>query len=59
MGLVPNVDPAIALNLLHRALEFQVTYGAVLLSFLGKQHFEILGCGVRLRVPFQGRCTGD
>ncbi|KIL67170.1 hypothetical protein M378DRAFT_74364 [Amanita muscaria Koide BX008] len=47
MGLVPNVDPAIALALLHRALEFQVTYGAVLLSFLGAMHWglEIAGYG--------------
>jgi hypothetical protein len=36
LGLAANVDPTVALSLLHQALEFQVTYGAVLLSFLGE-----------------------
>ncbi|KAF8623333.1 hypothetical protein AX15_006410 [Amanita polypyramis BW_CC] len=44
-GIVHHIDPAVALALLERALDFQVTYGAVLLSFLGAMHWgmEIAG----------------
>jgi len=35
MGVITNMDPGVALNVLDQALNFQVHYGAVLLSFLG------------------------
>lgn len=35
MGVLTNMDPGVALNILDQALNFQVHYGAVLLSFLG------------------------
>lgn len=34
-GTLTNIDPGVALTVLDQALNFQVTYGAVLLSFLG------------------------
>ena len=34
-GVVAGIDPNITLTVLHQALNFQVTYGAVMLSFLG------------------------
>lgn len=34
-GVVTNIDPGVALTILDQALNFQVTYGAVMLSFLG------------------------
>lgn len=34
-GTLTNIDPGVALTILDQALNFQVTYGAVLLSFLG------------------------
>ncbi|KAH9900846.1 hypothetical protein C8Q73DRAFT_636886 [Cubamyces lactineus] len=46
-GLVPNIDPGVAITILDQALNVQVTYGAVLLSFLGALHwgFEFAGYG--------------
>lgn len=46
-GLVPNMDPGVAITLLHQALHVQETYGAVMLSFLGALHwgFEFAGYG--------------
>ncbi|KAI0647573.1 hypothetical protein C8Q79DRAFT_960215 [Trametes meyenii] len=46
-GLVPNIDPGVALTVLDQALSIQTTYGAVLLSFLGALHwgFEFAGFG--------------
>ena len=46
-GLVPNIDPGVAITLLDQALNIQTTYGAVLLSFLGALHwgFEFAGYG--------------
>jgi len=38
-GALPNIDPGVALTLLDRALSIQVTYGAVMLSFLGALHW--------------------
>lgn len=35
-GVVSYMDPGAALAVFDRALEFQVTYGAVMLSFLGQ-----------------------
>ena len=34
-GVLTNIDPGVALTILDRALNIQVTYGAVMLSFLG------------------------
>ncbi|EJF66309.1 hypothetical protein DICSQDRAFT_98350 [Dichomitus squalens LYAD-421 SS1] len=46
-GLVSNIDPGVAITVLHQALSLQTTYGAVLLSFLGAVHwgFEFSGYG--------------
>ncbi|KAF8350405.1 hypothetical protein F5887DRAFT_939031 [Amanita rubescens] len=38
-GVVSYMDPVAALAVFDRALEFQVTYGAVMLSFLGAMHW--------------------
>ncbi|EGN95658.1 hypothetical protein SERLA73DRAFT_186807 [Serpula lacrymans var. lacrymans S7.3] len=47
MGTVTNMDPGVALTILDQALTFQVTYGAVMLSFLGALHWgmEFAGQG--------------
>ena len=34
-GMMIGMDPGVALTLLDQALNLQVTYGAVMLSFLG------------------------
>lgn len=34
-GVATSVDPGVALTILDQALNLQVTYGAVMLSFLG------------------------
>lgn len=39
LGLATNLDPGVALTVLDQALNFQVHYGAVLLSFLGALHW--------------------
>ncbi|KAH7889510.1 hypothetical protein F5I97DRAFT_1800485 [Phlebopus sp. FC_14] len=46
-GVAINIDPGVALTILDQALNFQVTYGAVLLSFLGALHWgmEFAGLG--------------
>ena len=46
-GALLNIDPGVALTLLDRALSIQVTYGAVMLSFLGALHWgmEFSGYG--------------
>ncbi|TFK36366.1 hypothetical protein BDQ12DRAFT_633986 [Crucibulum laeve] len=46
-GLYSSIDPGVALTILDRALTLQVTYGAVMLSFLGALHWgmEIAGYG--------------
>ncbi|PFH51685.1 hypothetical protein AMATHDRAFT_141874 [Amanita thiersii Skay4041] len=38
-GVVTTIDPGVALTVLDKALTFQVTYGAVMLSFLGAMHW--------------------
>ena len=35
-GMAYHIDPSVALAVFNRAVEFQVSYGAVLLSFLGQ-----------------------
>ncbi|KDR73676.1 hypothetical protein GALMADRAFT_71965 [Galerina marginata CBS 339.88] len=46
-GVSIDIDPGVALTILDQALNFQVTYGAVLLSFLGALHWgmEFAGYG--------------
>jgi len=46
-GKVAGLDPGVALGVLNNCLDIQVTYGAVLLSFLGALHwgFEFAGYG--------------
>lgn len=46
-GMVPNIDPGVAITVLDQALRLQMTYGAVMLSFLGALHwgFEFAGYG--------------
>lgn len=34
-GVAVGIDPGVASTILDQALNFQVTYGAVMLSFLG------------------------
>ncbi|KAJ2923222.1 hypothetical protein H1R20_g6399, partial [Candolleomyces eurysporus] len=47
MGLLHTMDPGVASTLLDQALNLQVTYGAVMLSFLGALHwgFEMAAYG--------------
>ncbi|KAJ2916951.1 hypothetical protein MD484_g3453, partial [Candolleomyces efflorescens] len=46
-GIIHTMDPGVASTLLDQALNFQVTYGAVMLSFLGALHwgFEMAAYG--------------
>ncbi|KAL0067061.1 hypothetical protein AAF712_005848 [Marasmius tenuissimus] len=46
-GVPINMDPGVALTILDQALNVQVTYGAVMLSFLGAMHWgmEFAGLG--------------
>ncbi|KAH9981429.1 hypothetical protein BGW80DRAFT_1150658, partial [Lactifluus volemus] len=46
-GVLTSMDPGVALTILDRALSIQVTYGAVMLSFLGALHWgmEFAGLG--------------
>ncbi|MCL6388898.1 DUF3429 domain-containing protein, partial [Pectobacterium carotovorum subsp. carotovorum] len=46
-GVDVGIDPGVAATVLDQALNFQVTYGAVMLSFLGALHwgFEMAGYG--------------
>ncbi|CCM01563.1 uncharacterized protein FIBRA_03623 [Fibroporia radiculosa] len=46
-GLVSSIDPGVAITVLDQALNIQMTYGAVMLSFLGALHwgFEFAGYG--------------
>ena len=37
-GMAIGMDPGVALTLLDQALNLQVTYGAVMLSFLGSSN---------------------
>lgn len=47
IGTITNIDPGVAITVLDQALHIQMTYGAVLLSFLGALHwgFEFAGYG--------------
>ncbi|KAI0784416.1 hypothetical protein C8Q75DRAFT_724474 [Abortiporus biennis] len=47
IGAASGLDPGVAITLLDQALNFQTTYGAVMLSFLGALHwgFEFSGYG--------------
>lgn len=46
-GVMTKIDPGVASTMLDQSLNFQVTYGAVLLSFLGALHwgFEMAAYG--------------
>jgi hypothetical protein len=46
-GIITSIDPGVAHTLLDQALNIQVTYGAVMLSFLGALHWgmEFAGYG--------------
>ncbi|KII88216.1 hypothetical protein PLICRDRAFT_616031 [Plicaturopsis crispa FD-325 SS-3] len=46
-GVITSIDPGVALTVLDQALNIQVTYGAVMLSFLGALHWgmEFAGLG--------------
>ncbi|KIP12289.1 hypothetical protein PHLGIDRAFT_62022 [Phlebiopsis gigantea 11061_1 CR5-6] len=46
-SVVTSIDPGTAITVLHQALDIQVTYGAIILSFLGALHwgFEFAGYG--------------
>ncbi|KAH6895003.1 hypothetical protein BKA70DRAFT_1319222 [Coprinopsis sp. MPI-PUGE-AT-0042] len=46
-GIAVGIDPGVASTILDQALNFQVTYGAILLSMLGAFHwgFEMAGFG--------------
>lgn len=46
-GVGIHIDPGVAITMLHQALDLQVTYGAVLLSFVGALHWgmEFAGYG--------------
>jgi len=48
-GVMTHIDPGVALTVLDQALSVQVTYGAVMLSFLGALHWgmEFAGYGGR------------
>ena len=39
IGTITNIDPGVAITVLDQALHIQMTYGAVLLSFLGALHW--------------------
>jgi hypothetical protein len=41
-GVTTHIDPGVAHTILDQALTFQVTYGAVMLSFLGKPYIFLL-----------------
>ncbi len=40
-GLATKIDPGVALTILDQALNVQMTYGAVMLSFLGKLSLQL------------------
>lgn len=46
-AVVTSMDPGMAITVLHQALDVQVAYGAIILSFLGALHwgFEFAGYG--------------
>ncbi|KAI0076448.1 hypothetical protein K474DRAFT_1644947 [Panus rudis PR-1116 ss-1] len=46
-GALSHIDPGVAITILDQALNIQMTYGAVMLSFLGALHwgFEFAGYG--------------
>jgi hypothetical protein len=46
-GVVTSIDPGVALTILDQALSIQVTYGAVMLSFLGVCPPTLLHVSVR------------
>jgi hypothetical protein len=57
-GVLTSIDPGVALTILDRALNIQVTYGAVMLSFLG-EYLPAFPQVSELISSYQGRCTGE
>jgi hypothetical protein len=60
-GIITHIDPGVAHTILDQALTFQVTYGAVMLSFLGEPHeislaFTITQYVTRARLCCTDRC---
>lgn len=43
-GVAIGMDPGVALTVLDQALNIQVTYGAVMLSFLGSPNSHLSVC---------------
>jgi hypothetical protein len=65
-GIITHIDPGVAHTILDQALTFQVTYGAVMLSFLGEPlqngyllHLRLLNIRRgRVYVVWQAHCIG-
>lgn len=58
-GLSTSIDPGVALTILDQALNFQVTYGAVLLTFLGLSLQLLENSVAKNRGTNQAPCTGE
>ncbi|KAG6817798.1 hypothetical protein H0H87_003206 [Tephrocybe sp. NHM501043] len=57
-GLDTTLDPGVALTLLDQALNVQVTYGAVMLSFLGALHWGMEFAGYGGNKGYKRLCLG-
>ncbi|KAG6854580.1 hypothetical protein C0991_004916 [Blastosporella zonata] len=57
-GLDTTLDPGVALTLLDQALNVQVTYGAVMLSFLGALHWGMEFAGYGGNIGYKRLCLG-
>ncbi|KAG6896818.1 hypothetical protein C0992_005859 [Termitomyces sp. T32_za158] len=57
-GLDTTLDPGVALTLLDQALNIQVTYGAVMLSFLGALHWGMEFAGYGGNQGYKRLCLG-
>ncbi|KNZ73786.1 hypothetical protein J132_09688 [Termitomyces sp. J132] len=57
-GLDTTLDPGVALTLLDQALNIQVTYGAVMLSFLGALHWGMEFAGYGGTQGYKRLCLG-
>ncbi|KAF8077665.1 hypothetical protein FPV67DRAFT_1647796 [Lyophyllum atratum] len=58
MGLDTTIDPGVALTLFDQALNVQVTYGAVMLSFLGALHWGMEFAGYGGHKGYARLCLG-
>ncbi|KAG5650495.1 hypothetical protein H0H81_012051 [Sphagnurus paluster] len=57
-GVDTTIDPGVALTLLDQALNIQVTYGAVMLSFLGALHWGMEFAGYGGHKGYTRLCLG-